>query len=301
MNLRRLEYFLAVAEELHFGRAAERLNMAQPPLSRQIMQLEEELGATLFDRGRGQIRLTQAGECLLKHAREMIVSIEDAKLEVRRIDQGASGRIRIGFVGSATHGILPNLIKSFRRNYPDVNLSLWAMNNAQQHRALVRREIDISIARPRLDDPEIKSVPFHEEPLILAAYDMIDLDTRRPISLAHLSEHCFVLYPENPRPSFADAILNLCRTEDFEPKRRVFCGDYQTAISLVSVGEGISVVPRSVGNTGHQGVRFLPLSNPKALTGLSVNYRTDNREKYILRFVEIARKLTMKPAPAGVR
>jgi LysR family transcriptional regulator, benzoate and cis,cis-muconate-responsive activator of ben and cat genes len=295
MNLKRLEYFLAVAEELHFGRAAERLNMAQPPLSRQIMQLEEELNATLFDRGRGQIRLTQAGEALLKHARAMIFSFQDAKLEVQRIDQGARGRLRVGFVGSATHGILPNLIKSFRLNYPEVDLSLWAMNNAQQYRALIRHEIDIAIARPRIDDPEVKSVPLQEEPLIVAVYDTIEVPSKAAVRLADLSEYPFVLYPEQPRPSFADTVLGLCREEGFQPTRRVFCMDYQTAISLVSVGEGLSVVPQSVGNTGHQGVRFLSIANPLAVTGLSINYRVDNREKHILRFAEVARKLTLKP------
>ncbi len=301
MNLKRLEYFLAVAEELHFGRAAERLNMTQPPLSRQIMQLEEELNATLFDRGRGQIRLTQAGEALLKHARAMIFSMEDAKLEVQRIDQGARGRLRIGFVGSATHGILPNLIKSFRLNYPDVDLSLWAMNNAQQYRTLIRHEIDIAIARPRINDPEIKSVPFQEEPLIVAADDTIDVPSRGPVRLVDLSEHPFVLYPEQPRPSFADTVLELCRGEGFQPRRCIFCMDYQTAISLVSVGEGLSVVPQSVGRTGHQGVRFLPIANPLAVTGLSINYRIDNREKHILRFLDIAKKLVTKPPSAVVK
>ena len=301
MNLKRLEYFLAVAEELHFGRAAERLNMAQPPLSRQIMQLEQELNATLFDRGRGQIHLTQAGESLLNHARAMIFSMQDAKLEVQRIDQGARGRLRIGFVGSATHGILPNLIKSFRANYPEVDLSLWAMNNAQQYRALIRHEIDIAIARPRIDDPEVKSVPIQEEPLIVAAPDTIEVASGGAVRLADLNEHTFVLYPEQPRPSFADTILNLCRDDGFQPQRCVFCMDYQTAISLVSVGEGLSVVPQSVGKTGHQGVRFLPIANPMAVTGLSINYRIDNREKHILRFVEIAKKLIMKPVPEIVR
>ncbi|KQY72568.1 MULTISPECIES: LysR family transcriptional regulator [Ensifer] len=294
-NLKRLEYFLAVAEELHFGRAAERLDMAQPPLSRQIMQLEEEFGATLFDRGRGQIRLTQAGEALLRHARDMIERMEDARLEVRRIDQGAQGRLRIGFVGSATHGILPNLIKSFRRTYPEVNLILSAMNNAQQHRALIRREIDIAIARPELKDAEIKSVPFHEEPLILASSDTAMLETKAPIPLAALHDMPFILYPERPRPSFADVVFALCEAEGFRPKNRVFCMDYQTAISLVAVGEGVSIVPRSVGQTGHQGVRFLPLARADAVTRLSINYRIDNRERHIQRLLEIARKLVQKP------
>lgn len=295
LNLKRLEYFLAVAEELHFGRAAERLDMAQPPLSRQIMQLEEELGATLFDRGRSQIRLTQAGEALLRHARDMIALMENAQLEVRRIDQGAKGKLRIGFVGSATHGVLPNLIKSFRKSYPDVYLSLSAMNNAELRRTLIRREIDIAVARPGLNDSEIRTVPLHEEPLALAVSDTTEIDTARPVHLADIKDMPFVLYPERPRPSFADAVLAVCEMEGFKPATRVLCMDYQTAISLVSVGEGVSIVPKSVGNSGHQGVRFLPLANPAATTRLSINYRADNREKHIQRFLEIARKMMLKP------
>lgn len=296
INLRRLEYFMAVAEELNFGRAAERLNIAQPPLSRQIIQLEAELDATLFDRGRGQIVLTQAGEALQKRAYEMLSAMNDAVLEVRRIDQGAKGRLRVAFVGSATHGIMPNLIQSFRSIYPDVNLSLWAMNNAQQHRALIRKDVDIAIARPKIDDPEIISVPIQEEPLSVASAETLGLPAGLPVQLKDLADLPFVLYPEQPRPSFADQVLALCRSEGFEPRARVFCMDYQTAISLVSVGEGISIVPQSVGLSGHKGVHFSPIANPEAKTGLSVNYRLDNREKHLQRFVEVARKLTRKPA-----
>jgi len=268
--------------------------MAQPPLSRQIMQLEAELDATLFDRGRGQITLTQAGEVLQRRAQEMFSAMNDALLEVRRIDQGAKGRLRVAFVGSATHGIMPNLIRSFRQHYPDVNLSLSAMNNAQQYRALIRKDVDIAIARPKIDDPEICSVPIQEEPLHVASPETLDLPSTVPLVLKSLKEIPFILYPEQPRPSFADRILDLCRSEGFEPEKRVFCMDYQTAISLVSVGEGISVVPASVGQSGHRGVRFEPIANPEAKTGLSVNYRLDNREKHLLRFIEIARKLTRR-------
>ncbi|QKD06218.1 LysR family transcriptional regulator [Mesorhizobium loti R88b] len=291
MNLRRLEYFMAVAEELHFGRAAERLSMAQPPLSRQIIQLEAELEVALFDRGRGQTVLTQAGEALQKRAREMLAAMDDAVLEVRRIDQGAKGRLRVAFVGSATHGILPGLIQAFRASYPDVNLSLWSMNNAQQYLALIRKDVDIAIARPKIDDPEIVSIPIQEEPLSLASAESNNFTAGEPVLLTDLKELPFVLYPEQPRPSFADQVLSLCRGAGFEPRSRVFCMDYQTAISLVSVGEGVSIVPQSVGLTGHKGVQFSPIASPDAKTGLSVNYRRDNREKHLVRFAEIARKL----------
>jgi DNA-binding transcriptional LysR family regulator len=131
LNLKRLAYFVAVAEEMHFGRAAERLGMAQPPLSRQIKQLEEEVRAILFNRGRSTITLTQAGARLYERGSDILQQIEDINLEIYRIGQGAEGRLRVGFVGSSSYGILPNIIKSFRANYPGVNLSLIPMNNAR--------------------------------------------------------------------------------------------------------------------------------------------------------------------------
>jgi len=130
MELRRLRYFVAVAEELHFGRAAERLEMAQPPLSRQIAQLERDLGVKLFDRSRAQIRLTAAGDVLLERSRQILDQIDSAFREVNRIGQGSAGRLRVAFVGSASHGVLPTIIKSYRSHYPDVDLALSAMNNA---------------------------------------------------------------------------------------------------------------------------------------------------------------------------
>ncbi|MBA4799772.1 MAG: LysR family transcriptional regulator, partial [Rhizobiales bacterium] len=152
MEFRQLRYFLAVAEELHFGRAATRLDMAQPPLSRQIASLEESLGVQLFDRSRSQIRLTQAGVVLQDHARQILDRMDTAQRETRLVGAGGAGRLRIAFVGSASHGLLPMLIKSFRSVYPEVELALSALNNAELHRALITREIDIAVARPELKD-----------------------------------------------------------------------------------------------------------------------------------------------------
>jgi DNA-binding transcriptional LysR family regulator len=197
MDLRRLTYFVAVAEELHFGRAAARLNIAQPPLSRQIAQLENDLGLLLFDRSRSQVRLTQAGEVLLCRAREALDRLQQTKSEVRRIGEGMSGRLRVAFVG-----VLPNVIKAFRAAYPDVELALSAMNNAELKRAVIQREIDIAIARPSLNENELKSEPLHREPLILALPDTSSLLDDPPIRLAALKHETFVLYPHRPRPSF---------------------------------------------------------------------------------------------------
>jgi DNA-binding transcriptional LysR family regulator len=292
VDYRRLHYFVAVAEELHFGRAATRLSIAQPPLSRQIAQLEKDLGVELFDRSRSQIRLTQAGEVLLERAREILDRTERAEREVHRIGEGIAGRLRVAFVGSATYGLLPTLIKEFRSTYPDVELALSAMNNAELWRALIQREIDIAVARPSLDDVELKSELLLKEPLILAVPERLRL--RAPYPLKELKGETFVLYPRKPRPSFADHVLDICQHEGFIPKSVVMAQDYHTAISLVAVDFGISLVPYSVAQSERPGVAYLPYEGFNPGTSLSLNYRLDNRGPHIQNFLRLARKLRGK-------
>jgi LysR family transcriptional regulator, benzoate and cis,cis-muconate-responsive activator of ben and cat genes len=293
VNLKQLEYFIALAEELHFGRAAERLGMAQPPLSRQIKQIENDLGALLFNRGRNAITMTQAGARLYERGSALLSEFNDIKIEVKRIGQGAEGRLRIGFVGSATYGLLPNILKSFRASYPEVNLSLTPMNNAELHRCLIRREIDIAIARPALDDAEIITRKLGEEPMVLAAPDTLALPPG-PVDLTRLKSERFVLYPESPRPSFADFVLKACADLGIDVERRVFTMDYQTAIALVSVGEGVAVVPASVGSVQRNGVRFHDIANLVAKTGISVNHRIDEQGIHVKNFEAIAQKVARR-------
>lgn len=290
MDLRRLAYFVAVAEELHFGRAAARLDIAQPPLSRQIVQLENELGATLFDRSRSQIKLTQAGAVLLERAHDILGQVERTQREVRRIGEGIAGRLRVAFVGSATHGVLPNIIREFRSTHPDVELALSAMNNAELKRALIQREIDSAVARPSLVDDELKSVPLQYEPLILALPDLPKFRDSDAIHLASLKGETFVLYPRHPRPSFADYILDVCRDEGFIPKSPVLAQDYQTAISLVSVGVGVSLVPSSVSQSNRLGVVFRTYVGTNPGTALSLNFRRDNQTVHLLQFLKVAER-----------
>lgn len=294
MNIKQLTYFVAVAEELHFGRAAERLGMAQPPLSRQIKQIEEELGAQLFNRGRNAITMTQAGERLYDRGTNILRQLEDTKLEVRRIGQGAEGRLRIGFVGSSTFGMLPNIIKSFRANYPEVNLSLIPMNNAQLHRALVSREIDVAFARPALKDSEFVTRKLGEEALVLTLPDTVDTGNRTVVNLNDLAAENFVLYPEYPRPSFADFVLNSCAEQGFEIASRVFTMDLQTALSLVAIGEGVCIVPASVASGTRNGLRFCKIEQPLAQTELSVNYRLDEQGIHVRNFVQLAQSVARK-------
>lgn len=290
LDFRRLKYFLAVAEELHFGRAATRLDMAQPPLSRQIAALEDDIGVLLFDRSRSQIRLTQAGEVLQDHARQIFERLDAALRETRLVGAGGAGRLRIAFVGSASHGVLPTLIKSFRSFYPDVELALSALNNAELQRSLIAREIDIAVARPELKDEEFRRELLVREKLILALPDNSPLAARPEIRFADLAGHTFVLYPRRPRPGYADVVLGICEREGFTPARLELTQDFQSAISLVSVGVGLSVVPESVSQTTRPGVTYRPYIGYNPGTALTVHARLDNRAPQVMNFLEITRK-----------
>lgn len=294
MNFKQLSYFIAVAEELHFGRAAERLDMAQPPLSRQIKQLEEDLGAILFNRGRSSITLTQAGTRLLQRGKDILARLDDTKLEVQRLGQGAEGRLRIGFVGSSTFGILPNIIRSYRANYPQVNLSLIPMNTAALHRALVARELDVAFARPTLEDPEFISKHLMEEKLILALPDIVETGSRTAAKLERLMTHNLILYPEHPRPGYGDMVIKAVENAGFEAPLRIWCMDLQTALSLVAVGEGVCIVPESVANAPRKGMKFLNIEPEIARTELSVNYRLDEQGVHVKNFVTVAQKVARK-------
>lgn len=293
LDFKRLWYFVAAAEELNFSRAAARLNIAQPPLSRRIAQLEQDVGAELFDRSRSQIRLTHAGELMLARAREILALVEHAEDEVQRAGEGRSGWLRIGFVGTATYGVFPRIVRAFRTAYPDVELALSAMNNAELRRAVLHREIDLAVARPRLVDDDLKSEPIAQEDLILAQPE----DGReRPFHLAELRRETFVLYPRQPRPSFADLVLDTCAHEGFIPAEQVMAQDYQTAISLISIGAGIGLVPKSVAEGARPGVVFREYEGHNPGTSLSFNYRRFEQSAVLSNFVALGKKIAQRRA-----
>lgn len=288
-DIRRLRYFLAVARELHFGRAADRLGMAQPPLSRMIAQLERDLDVQLFDRSRSQIGLTQAGELLKTRASYIVEEIGRAVRDVRLVGKGGSGVLRVSFVGSATHGPFPTLIKRFRCAFPEVDLRLSAMNNAESHEQLITRAIDVAVVRPGLDDATLRQQLFVEEPLVAALHENAAKELGGSIRLAALKDQPFVLFPRKPRPCFADMVLGLCSDAGFQPPDIVWAPDYQTAISLVAVGEGISIVPASCEDANRPGVSFRHLGNAQAHTRLSICARTDNQSPQVFKFLDFAR------------
>lgn len=289
VDVRRLRYFLAVAEELHFGRAADRLAIAQPALSRQIASLEQAIGALLFDRTRSNIHLTAAGEALLPRARDILVRVADAARVAKRASEGTIGAIQVGFVGSATFSILPGILNAYRTDHREVELVLHAMNTAELRAALVDRSIDVAFARPGIQDPEIVSETIFKEPLIVALPESDPLAAHNHIALADLSLRPFVLYPRYPRPNFADTIIQLCRLEGFSPDIAQETMEIQTALSLVSVGAGVSIVPESASEAQLNGVAYRQILGDVPQTQLSLAYRRDNRSPLVSGFCQLVR------------
>lgn len=285
ITFRRLRYFLAVAEELHFGRAAGRLGVAQPALSRQIAELETAIGARLFDRVRNRIFLTRAGEALLPQARDILLKVSEAARMARAAGEGATGSLGVGFVGSATFSSLPAFLQAFRDRYEGVTLNLSAMNNADLRRALVNRTIDVAFARSQLADDEFESRCVLTEPLVAAVPQAEHHLFADEVGIADLRSCRFIVYPRHPRPSFADEVIGLCSAAGFVPHIADETMDLQTALALVSVGAGISIVPAAVRNSHLHGVTYLALSDKAATTSLFMVWRRDNRSEVLRNFL----------------
>lgn len=300
MEIRHLRYFVAVAEELSFTRAAERLHIAQPPLSQQIKQLEEELGVTLLQRGGRPIELTEAGHILLERARAILADMAIAVTETQRAGRGQTGKLSIGFAGSAMYVFLPDVISVFREMCPDVELALYEMLASEIAEALQERRIDVGFARPQLDsDDRIAQKLILNEPYLAALPERHPLAQRDQVALGDLADEAFVLYPSVPGPSVTELIVSACREIGFSPQTVQEVMHLQTAINLVAAGVGISLVPQAAarGQARH-GVVYIPLSPPPVLMApLTVVWREGDVSPALRRFLgAIDRELENRPA-----
>lgn len=260
---RHLRYFLAVVAERNFTRAAERLNMAQPPLSRQILQLEEELGVALFDRDSRPLKLTPAGWLFYEQAIQVTQRMDELKAQMKRFVAAERRRFVIGFVPSVIYARLPSVIRGFREAVPDVDLSLIEMMSLEQVGALKEGRIDIGFGRLRFDDPAVRREVLIDERLVVAlpvGHPL--LADERPIELAALAEGTLIVYPREPRPSYADLVLSLFRDHGVEPTSVQEVRELQTAIGLVAAEAGACIVPASVRQLGRTDIIYRDLAQP---------------------------------------
>jgi DNA-binding transcriptional LysR family regulator len=279
MELRHLRYFYVVAAERNFTRAAVKLNMAQPPLSRQVRQLEEELGADLFVRGSRPLELTEAGRILLEHATQVLDRIEDIRTGIRAL--GSSRRIAypIGFVGSTIYGALPRALRRFRAARPDLDVRLIEMTTLEQLSALDERRIAIGFGRLRLERIGLVQRVLRDEPLVAALVADSPLAAEaEPLTLAALTAEPLVIYPRKPRPSFADQALAFFRDRDLLPAAVVEAGDLQTALGLVASGAGLCLTPESVAGS-RRDIAFRPIAEADVTSPIIATTRAGERSE----------------------
>ena len=288
--MRHLRHFIAVAEEMHFGRAAERLFMAQPPLSQSIRQLEMEIGCALFERTSRRVALTPAGEVFLVDARQILALTEAAAISARRAAKGEAGWLGIGFSASASYDLLPDVLRAFRDTYPAVELLLYEQNAAEQADALRGRTIHLGIARPSIDEPGVVREIIAREPFIAAIPEGHPLAALTEITLSSLATESLILFPRLPKPSYGDTVLALCESAGFTPRAAQEVREMQTAISLVAAGIGIALVPEPVQNLRRAGVAYRPLSEPSARTELTAAYRADDISPVLRNFITVLRR-----------
>ena len=296
LDLRQLRYFVSVAEELHFGRAAVRLHMTQPPLSQAILALEQALGAPLFLRSRRSVALTPAGQALLPEARRMLAQAAELPELVRRAASGEAGRLSLAFVSSADYSVLPPFLRSYRAQFPQVQISLHEATSDVQVDDLLHNRVDAGLLIPPLPDKaraELNYLKVLDEPLILAAPAGLDaLLAGGPVWLKDLPALPLIIFPRPIAPRLHDAILACFRDAGITPAIGQQAIQMQTIVSLVSAGMGLALVPQSVSNLMRRGVEYRPLHDvaPRVETGLA--WRCDNRAPALQGFLDLLRKNT---------
>lgn len=279
MDLHHLEAFLAVADELHFGRAAERLHIAQPPLSRTIKQLERDLGAQLFDRTTRSVRLTSAGEALVRPAQDVLEGMRTARRAVRSAGRGETGRVRIGFAGPSSHVLVGRLGRSVREQHPGIELMLQSTTyNYEALRSLQDGGLDLAIARWRIEPPGLAHRVIAIERYVLAVPAGHRLAGRGEVSITECRDEPFVALPADPGSSVRDAFVETASQAGFVPDIVQNAPDTWTAIALVAAGVGITfTVDTAIANVVQTGIDVVRISECGGPTFQQLAWRQDDR------------------------
>src|SRR5712672_2371999 len=291
MELRHLRYFLAVAEELNFTRAAKRLNMAQPPLTQQIKALEAEMGVALFDRTGYRVELTDAGHSFVPQVARILADVRNAVAIAKRASLGDVGHVRVGFTESASFNpLVTAAFRNFRVAYPDVEVSLEESPSTVLAAALREGRIDAAFVRPPLRTGE--GIALHmidEEEMVVAVASSHPLAAREDLEIKDLADETFVLYPRAERPGLADTVIAACEKAGFSPRVKQYTPQLSSTINLVAASLGVSIVPRSMQGLQPQAVSYKRLRDQHLTALLGIAQRADESSAPILRFIEIAR------------
>lgn len=290
MELRHLRYFIAVAEELHFGRAAQVLGISQPPLSQQIQALEQEVGARLFERTNRRVELSEAGRLFLQEARLVLAQVDKAADVARRAQSGELGELKIGFTSSAPfNSSIPQAIFAFRQAFPAVHLNLQEMSSTEVAESLVDESIQVGLMRPLPLPDSLSVVELMREPLVAvlnAGHPLVE-GSERGLHLAQLAQEPFVFFPRTYGSGLYAQLLNLARDAGFSPHFAQEAGEAMTIIGLVAAGLGVSVLPASYQRIRIDGVVYRTLLDPEAMTAVWLVQRKGVQTPMAKGFVEL--------------
>jgi DNA-binding transcriptional LysR family regulator len=299
MEMRKLRHFVVLAEELHFGRAARRLALTQPPLSMSIRGLEEELGVPLFERTRRNVALTHAGTVLLEEARAILDRTARAVDLTKAAYRGEVGRLTVGFIAASAYTLLPLVLREFGARFPGVSLQLRELVMPQQLEALRRAEIDVGLLRPPVADTALASEVIHEEPMIVALPAGHPLAKRSRIPAKKLAAESFVMFPREPGLVFHDLIMDFCRRAGFVPRVAQEASQTHAVVGLVSAGLGIALVPESVRIIGMRGVVFRPVMGGAPIARTALAWQARNDSPLLRGFLDTARDAVRRFEPSG--
>jgi DNA-binding transcriptional LysR family regulator len=288
VELRHLHYFRTVAEELHFGRAAERLHIAQPPLSQQIRQLEQEIEFQLFFRNNRNVALTPAGAAFLAEVNRIFQQLDRAIEIGKKTSRGELGQIAIGFVGSATYNILPIVLREFRDRYPQVHIDLHELTTDLQLTWLQADKIDVGLIRPPIKASNLLWETVFSESLVVVLPATHCLANTTAIDLQSIANDPFILFPPSLAPGLYQQIIALCETAGFTPQIVQEGIQMQTIISLVSAAMGVSILPASIQQVQRQGVVYKPLQTGSPQVSIAIAWRSSDISPTVQRFLEIA-------------
>lgn len=277
LELRHFKYFMAVAEELHYRKAAERLFISQPGLSRQIKQMEEILDAQLFIRNKKKVSLTAAGEYLKGELEFVLNHLELTKKQLKLINEGSSGELRIGFLGSAMQSIVPKLLVKLRDEYPDIKTSLDELSNHAQVNAVLKDKLDLGFVRLARVPKELSIKPVSEDTFSIVLPKNHPLDEKSFNGMKQLKEESFVLFSQDYSPLYFDKVMSICEDAGFTPKVSHRSVHAQTIFTLVENKLGVAIIPTSLQYGFNLNVKFIELKKIKQRAQLSVIWKKDNR------------------------
>ena len=270
MELRQLRYFVAIAEEGGFSRAAQRLHVSQPPLSTQIRNLEKEIGARLLMRSNRGVSLTAAGQVYYDEIRAILARLDSARTKALQADRGDVGLLSVGFVSTADYGILPPALKSFRARFPLVEVQLHELTTDAQIRELRATRLDLGVGLAPVEEPDLEFRRILREELVLAAPSDHPATRRDTVDLRTLSKASFIVPPRDIAPGLYDLTISRCRSAGFAPRIVQNARQMQTVIGLVSCGMGLALVPASVRNLQRTGVSYMRLRGRPARVELGI-------------------------------